>query len=155
MMQPLPFGNFKVCDILWDKILNTSGNADIECAILVDLKYPTKNKDKTKYLPLSPRNEKTNENDFTSFMKEHKPDHYKPHNKLMCDQNAEKCYKLHYKNLKFLIRMGMIVEKIHELISFNQCCWLKKQTGYCSEKRAQAKTDSINFFQTISSSIFW
>ena len=43
--------------------------------------------------------------------------------------------------LKFYVRHGMIVDKIHEVISFKQSKWLNKYIGFHAKKRAIATND--------------
>ena len=43
--------------------------------------------------------------------------------------------------LKFYVRHGMIVEKIHEIISFKQSRWLEKYISFNTQKRNKAKND--------------
>ena len=43
--------------------------------------------------------------------------------------------------LKFYVRHGMIVEKIHEIISFKQSRWLEKHISFITRKRSRAKND--------------
>ena len=40
--------------------------------------------------------------------------------KSICDWTDKKKYLIYYRMLKFYVRHGMIVEKIHEIISFKQ-----------------------------------
>ena len=58
-------------------------------------------------------------------MNEIKPDSYTQCKKLICDWTDKKNYLIHYRMLKFYVRHGMIVDKIHEIISFKQSKWLK------------------------------
>ena len=53
-------------------------------------------------------------------MKEIKPDNYTSTKKLICDWSDKKNYLIHYRMLKFYIRHGMVVDKIHNIISFRQ-----------------------------------
>ena len=53
-------------------------------------------------------------------MKEIKPDIYIQNKKLICDWSDKKNYLIHYRSLKFYVRHGMIVDKVHEMISFKQ-----------------------------------
>ena len=43
--------------------------------------------------------------------------------------------------LKFYIRHGMIVDKVHEIISFKQSKWLEKYINFNTQKRNQAVND--------------
>ena len=42
---------------------------------------------------------------------------------MICDWSDRKNYFIHYRMLKFHVRHGMIVEKIHEIISLRQSKW--------------------------------
>ena len=48
-------------------------------------------------------------------MKEIIPDTYIQNEKLICDWSDEKNYLIHYRMLKFYVRQGMIVDKVHEI----------------------------------------
>ena len=43
--------------------------------------------------------------------------------------------------LKFYVRYGMVVEKIHGIISFKQTRWLEKYITLNTQKRNRAKND--------------
>ena len=43
--------------------------------------------------------------------------------------------------LKFYVRHGMVVEKIHEIISFKQSKWLEKIVSFNTQKRNRAEND--------------
>ena len=57
--------------------------------------------------------------------------------------------------LKFYVRQGMIVEKIHEIISFKQSRWLKKYISFNTQQRNRAKNDfEKDFFKLIVNAAF-
>ena len=72
-------------------------------------------------------------------MNEIKPDTYTPYKKLICDWTDKKNYLLHYRMLKFYVRHGMIVDKIHEIISFKQSKWLNKYISFNTQKEIYQK----------------
>ena len=43
--------------------------------------------------------------------------------------------------LKFYVRHGMIVDKVHEIISFKQSKWLETYINFNTQKRNQAVKD--------------
>ena len=43
--------------------------------------------------------------------------------------------------LKFFVRHGIIVDKIHKIISFRQSMWLEKYINFITQKRNKAKND--------------
>ena len=63
---------------------------------------------------------KPNPSKFTPFMNEKKPNTYTQYSKLSCDCGHKKKYLILYRMLKFYVRHGMKVEKVHEITSFKQ-----------------------------------
>ena len=63
-------------------------------------------------------------------MKKIEPDTYTQTKKLLCDWYFKKNYLIHYRILKFYVRHGLVVEKIHEIISFRQSKWLEKYINF-------------------------
>ena len=86
--------------------------------------YSDNIKEKTKSFPFPPVNKKFDNDNFGDYMKTIKPDTYTQIIKLICDWSDEKKYLVHYRMLKLYIRHGMIVDKVHDIISFRQSRWL-------------------------------
>ena len=124
-----------------DIILNTPDDSDIGYFLEVDLKYPDNIKQKTKYFPFCPENEKINPDKYNEYMNSIKPENYTKSKKLICDWSDKKKYLIHYSILKFYVRHGMRVEKIHEIISFKQSKWLECYISFNTQKRNKAKND--------------
>ena len=127
MSQRLPYDEIEMWqgdpDKYWnllEEILNTPDDSDIGYFLEVDLKYPDNIKEKTKKFPICPENKNTNPNKYNDYMNEIKPKNYTKSKKLICDWTDKKKYLIHYRLLKFYVKHGMIVEKIHENISFKQ-----------------------------------
>ena len=74
-------------------------------------------------------------------MKKTKPKNYTKSKKLICDWTDKKKYLIHYRMLKFYVRHGMIIEKIHEILSFKQRKWLERYISFNTQKRNKAKND--------------
>ena len=47
----------------------------------------------------------------------------------------------HYRNLQFYIKHGLILSKIHRIVSFSQSRWLKPWIDLCTVQRQNAKSD--------------
>ena len=162
MSQFLPYDEIEMWhghpDKYWrwlDKILNTPDDADIGYFLEVDLKYPDNKKQKTKYFPFCPENKKINPNKYIEYMNTIKPENYTKSKKLICDWTDKKKYLIHYKMLKFYVRHGMIVEKIHEIISFKQSKWLEGYIGFNTQKRNKAKNNfEKDFFKLLVNAAF-
>ena len=74
-------------------------------------------------------------------MKEIIPDTYTQNKKLICDWSDKKNYLIHYRMLKLYVRHGMIIDKVHDIISFRQSRWLEKYINFNTQKRIQAVKD--------------
>ena len=136
MSEPLPYGEIKFDNsVKLQDILNTSDDSDIGYLVEVDLKYPDSIKQKTKYFPFAPVNKKINPKNFSDYMKEFKPDTYIQTSKLISDWSYKKEYLIQYRMLKFYVRHGMIVVKVHIVISFKQSRWLEKYINFNTQKR--------------------
>ena len=141
--------------MLNQKILNSPDDSDIGYFIGVDLKYPDNIKEKTKNFPFAPVNKKINPDDFSDYMKKIKPDNYTQTKKLICDWSDKKNYLIHYRMLKFYVRHGMIVDKVHSVISFKQIKCLVKYINFNTEKRNEAKNDFEKDFYNLVNNAFY
>ena len=156
MSEPLPYDEIKFDDnVNLEDILNTPVNSDIGYFVEADLKYSDNIKEKTKKFPFAPMNKKINPDNFNDYMKEIKPDTYKQSSKLICDWSDKKNYLIHYRLLKFYIRHGMIVDKIHNVISFKQSRWLEKYINFNTQKRNKAKNDFEKHFYKLLNNAFY
>ena len=124
-----------------EEILNTPDDNEISYFLEVDLKDPDNIEEKTKHLPFCPENKKINPDKYNDYMNKIKPKNYTKSKKLICDWTDKKKYLIHYRMLKFYVRLGMIVVKTHEFISFKQSKWLESYISFNSQKRNRAKID--------------
>ena len=149
MLFHLPTGNFQIYEnntitqSFIDKVLNTHDCSNTGYILIVDLIYPDNIKYKSKNFPFCPENKTINSDNYTEYMKEHEPNPHRPTSKLICDQTNKEYYIVHYRNLKFYLRMGMIIKKVHRIVSFDQSPWLAKYIDYNTQKRAEADSDFI------------
>ena len=147
MLFHLPTGNFQIyennsiTEFFINKVLKTHDCSNIGYVLIVDLIYPDNIKYKSKNFPFCPENKTINPDNYTEYMKEHEPKPHRPTNKLICDQTNKEYYIVHYRNLKFYLRMGMIIKKVHRIVSFDQSPWLAKYIDYNTKKRAEADSD--------------
>ena len=150
MSQYLPIDNFKNENIdIIDKVLNTRDDNNIGYFVMVDLKYPKEIKRHTKDYPLCPEIKIPNENEFSNYMNNNKPDKYKPVKKMILDQNDKYNYITHYRNLKFYIRMGMVITKVHKIVSFRQSLWLKEYIDFNTKRRAISESEAKKEFHKL------
>ena len=61
----------------------------------------------------------------------------------------------HYWLLKFHVRHGMVVDKVHSVISFKQSRWLEKYISFNTQKRNKAKNDFEKDFYKLLNNAFY
>ena len=83
-------------------------------------------------------NTKNNPDSFTDYLKEIIPDTYTQTKKLISDWSDKKNYLIHYRLLKFYFRHSLIVNEVHNVISFKRSMWLEKNINFTTQKRNQA-----------------
>ena len=132
-----------------------SDDSDIGYFAEVDVRYPDNIKEKTKNFPFCPENKIIDKDKYNDYMKEIKPENYAKSKKLICDWTDKKNYLVHYRMLKFYVRHGMIVDKIHEIISFKQSSWLEKYKNLITQKRNKAKNDFEKDFYKLLNNAFY
>ena len=156
MSEFLPYDEIKFDRIVKiEDILSTLDDINIGHFIEVDLKYSDKIKEKTKNFPFARVNKKINPDDFSEYMKKIKPDTYTQTKKLICDWCDMKNYLIHYRMLKFYLRHGMEVEKVHSVISFKQSEWLEKYLSFNTQKRNKAKNEFEKDFYMLLNNAFY
>ena len=147
MLLYRPTGNFQIYEnnsitkSFINKVISTHDCSNIGYVLIVDLIYPDNIQYKSKNFPFCPENKTINPDNYTEYMKEHEPKPHRPTNKLICDQTNKEYYIVHFRNLKFYLRMGMIISKVHRIVSFDQSPWLQKYIDYKTKKRAEADSD--------------
>ena len=156
LSEPLAYDEIKFDqNVKLEDILNTPDDSQIGYFIEVDLNYPDNTKEKTKIFPFVPVNKKINPDDFSDYMKTIKTDTFTQTKKLICDWSDKKNYLVHYRMLKFYIRHGMIVDKVHNVISFKQSKWLEKYISFNTQKRKKAKNNSEKDFYKLLNNAFY
>ena len=147
MLQYLPTGNFQIyennsiMESFINKVLNTHDCSNTGYVLIVDLIYPDNLKYKSKNFPFCPENKTINPDNYTEYMKEHEPKSHRPTSNLICDQTHKEYYIVLYRNLKFYLRMGMIIKKVNRIVSFDQSRSLQPYIDYNTKKRAEADSD--------------
>jgi hypothetical protein len=75
--------------------------------------------------------------------------------KLIPNLMTKDKYILHYKNLKFYMEQGLVLETIHRGMKFKQTKWLKPYIDFNSSMRAQATDEfSKSFWKLLCNSLY-
>ncbi|XP_050063326.1 uncharacterized protein LOC126552662 [Aphis gossypii] len=75
--------------------------------------------------------------------------------KLMVTFEKKTNYVIHFRNLQQAIKNGLIVEKVHRVIQFNQSDWLAEYINLNTEMRKKAQNDfEKDFFKLMNNAIF-
>ena len=136
MMQKLPYKDFKFTTTSLDYILNTPDDSDHGYYIVCDIDYTNSCKDRTEQLALMPNKRKINDNELGYREREKRRTNTE---KLILDQNNKTKYMVHYRMLKFYVKMGVKVTKIHRVFKFKQDYICKDYIQNNTNKRTRAK----------------
>ena len=92
---------------------------------------------------------------FNDYMKTIKPDTYTQTKKMICHWSDKKICLIQYRMLEFYVRHGMVADKIHEIISFEQSKCLEKYKNFNTQKRNQAVNDfEKDFNKSLNNAIY-
>jgi len=145
MMDFLPVNGFaweKVDDQLIRFILSQAADAPKGYLLEVDLSYPIGLHDVHQDYPVAPVKTQKKYKDLSPFAKQIVDKHELKNScgseKLMTTLEDRKNYILHYRNLQLYLRLGLRLEKVHSILSFNQAPIMREYILFNSDKRAQA-----------------
>ena len=140
MMQKLPNKDFEfITTTTLDIILNTPDDSDHGYYIVCDIDYTYECTERTEQLALMPNKRKINDNELGYRQREKSKARSE---KLILDQNNKTEYMVHYRMLKFYVKMGVKVTKIHRVIKFKQDYICSDYIQNNTNKRATAKTEA-------------
>ena len=75
-------------------------------------------------------------------------------NELVCNINDKENYVVHIRALKKALNHGLILQKVHRVIQFNEKAWLKPYIGMNTKLRIEAKNDfEKDFFKLMNKSV--
>ena len=140
MMQKLPYKDFEfITTTTLDVILNTPDDSDHGYYIVCDIDFTNECKERKEQLALMPNKRKINDNELGCREREKSKARTE---KLILDQNNKTEYMVHYRMLKFYVKMGVKVKKIHGVIKFKQDYICSDYIQNNTNKRATAKTEA-------------
>ncbi|XP_041675515.1 uncharacterized protein LOC121530461 [Drosophila eugracilis] len=143
MSQPLPLSGFKFLtreEIALFDYKNILSDGDVGYMLEVDLEYPPNQHDSHNYLPFCP------ENKVPPGGKQAK---------LIADLTNKSGYIIHLKQLQLCLQHGLILRKIHRILSFTQSCWLKPYIDLNTNQRKLARNDfEKNFYKLMNNAVY-
>ena len=75
--------------------------------------------------------------------------------KLVANLHNKTEYVIHIRNLKQALHHGLVLEKFHRVIKFNQNAWLKPYIDMNTDPRKKAKNDfEKDFFKMMNNAFF-
>ena len=149
-MQKLPYKDFEYCNATLGKVLNTSDDIDNGYCYICDLEYTNECKGRTSNFQLLPHGREVENNELG--YKQRPPTSSKS-KKLILDQNNKYEYPIHYWMLKFVVKMGIKVTKVHRIRV--QDYIVRDYIELNTKMRAEAKTEpEKNIFKLMNNSLF-
>ena len=144
MSQYLPTGGFHwdedITKYTEDYIKQLSNTAPEGCMLEVDLEYPPELHDKHDQYPLAPEHLEVDLKMLSEDQQQMAKDfEVKQMGTKLCLTLRDKVkYKLHYRNLKQYLNMGLRLKKVHRVLAFNQSPWVKKYIDLNTNLRRKA-----------------
>jgi hypothetical protein len=164
LCKPLPHSEFSwvedASSFTKDFILSIDEEGEWGYTFEVDLHYPTRIHARTTDFPLAPESGTISADMFSPFMTSfhntltnNKP--YKSSRKLLLTHFDKEHYIVHYAILKFYLKMGLELTKIHRIIKYRQKAWLKSYIDYNSQERKQASNNfEKDFYKLKNNALF-
>ena len=132
-----------------ENILRTADDNIIGYYVEVSFKYHPDLHDKFKEFPPAPETFCPSSDMLSDFQKDIMTQNkMKPSKcpKLILHLMEHKKYVIHYRNLKYLVSLGIEVTELHRVIEFEQKAWLKPYIEKNTEYRQGAKNESEKDF---------
>ena len=105
--------------------------------------------------PLAPQRLSINETMLSTFQQQFPSQQKKTSTKLAPNLYDKFNYVVHYRNLKFYLQQGLVIKKIHRVLSFKQSAWLKNYIDFNTGMRSKATSDfEKDFFKLMNNSVF-
>ena len=137
-LSHLKLANFKWVEIDLDQISDLAASKIKGYLLEVDVRYPTELHNSHNNLPFMCDKIKINKV-----------------KKLVPNLRNKKKYLIHIRALDQVLRHGLVLERIHRTIEFNQTDWMKPYTDFNTKLRTAATNDfEKDFFKLMNNSVF-
>ena len=75
--------------------------------------------------------------------------------KLASNLMPKNNYVVHYRNLKYYLSQGLILEKVHKTLEFKQSAWMKPYIDFNTQKRKEATNEADkNLFKVLNNAVY-
>ena len=157
MIKELPVDDFRFLndeEIALFDIIRVDPNGRTMYLFQVDLLYPSELQDEHNDLPSCPNYFEITKDilsDVTIELDEEHGEKFQPQKNLApALENKEKCI-CHSSNLKFYIEQGLVLTKIHKVLSFTWSAWLAPYINFNTERWKMAVNSFIKDFYKLMS----
>ena len=106
-----------------------------------DLDYPSHLHDAHSDYPLAPEHLTVSPEMLSPFVSDLLRQGWRPAEKLIPNLYSNTNYVTHYRNLQYYVKQGLVLTKIHRVLSFVQRPWLKPWIDFCTTQSQNAKSD--------------
>ena len=161
MSFSIPTGNYqwlKEVDINKLDIMKLNPDGDTCYILEVDLKYPAHLHDSHTDYPLAVERKTIQEGQISDFNKTclaNVQQNFHSTTKLCPDLTDKTNYVISLRNLQLCISQGLILCKIHRVLTAHQRCFLKEYIEFNSKKRQESKSKfSSDFFKLCNNAIY-
>ena len=157
MSQYLPTGVFRVLSDTEVEALDLDSlgdESDDGYIYEVDIHYPAALHDKHDDYLLAPG---ASEIDSTMYSPTQSSVYPKspPQTKLTPNLMDKSNYVAHYRNLKLYVQLGLVITKVHRVLTFKQSPWLKQYIDFNTHHRSLSDSGFLKgFFKLMNSSVF-
>ena len=159
MSQPLPTHGFRFLkpyeiETLAVEVGELSDDAEDGYIFEVDLSYPQHLHDAHDDYPLAPKPLEIGRNMYSPARQVAFPQ-TAPQRKLTPNLRDKVRYVVHYRNLKLYLQLGLVVTRIHRVLTFKQSTWLQTYIDFNTHQRSLAGSSFLNdFFKLMNNRVF-
>lgn len=158
MQDKLPVSNFRWASDKEVKDFNIDEfyeDGDIGATLEVDLTYPENLHNLHNDIPLAPENRYIDYTMLSKYCKSFNPGIKDRSKKLTTTFYDKIKYVIDIRTLKYYIKHGLEVTKIHNIVFYKQKAWLKKYIDFNTEKRTNSNSDfEKNFWKLMNNAVF-
>ena len=159
LMQKLPYKDLSFTNVTLDEggttlqcILNNPYDSDYGYWLICDLEYTNECKERTRSFQLLLHRREVENNELGY---KQRPKTSAKSEKLILDRKNKYEHPIHYRMLKFVVKMGIKDTKVHRLSKFKQDYIISDYIELNTKTRAEAKTeDEKGIFKLMNYSLF-